>query len=268
MRTHWRISVIALCSVVAGCFALQATLHKETSPPTLCVGTLPDQITAALRKRHASFLEYLSAEAVVDVSFVLPSDYGKLVRLFRDRDAGTRFTSLFLVKDGDSSDDLADFKEKRFSFGSPLSSSGLLMPRRFMETEMQLIPKEFFSELHYFDAHDETAYLVRHGAVDLEVANTEIITAMIRDGRLKGNDLRVLWQTPPFTDYVWAVSNKLNVNVKTRLRDAFLGLGADDAAHSKFLESLHFEVFLVAGDDFLLVEQISVNLGLLDAKIK
>ena len=69
------------------------------------------------------------------------------------------------------------------------------MPRHFMCSDKQIIPEVFFSEVHYSGAHDKTAYLVRDGTIDLGVANSEIIKKMIRDGRLKENDVRVLWET-------------------------------------------------------------------------
>jgi phosphonate transport system substrate-binding protein len=36
--------------------------------------------------------------------------------------------------------------------------------------------------------------------------------------------LRVLWQTPPFTDYVWAARAALSAPLRQRLVDAFLDL--------------------------------------------
>lgn len=296
MKSHWRALLLALCIVIIGFFAVQTAFRNETSPSVLRLGILPDQSKQALEKRYAPFLKYLSAKTGVNISLVLPSGYDELVQLFRDRkielayfggltfvqaetnyaavplvmrEVDTRFTSSFLVRDGYVANDFADFKGKRFSFGNQLSTSGHLMPRHFMQTEKQLIPEEFFSEVHYSSTHDKTAYLVRDGLVELGVANTEIIKSMILDGRLKDNDLRILWQTPPYTDYVWAVHKEMNENLKTQLRDAFLELRANNPAHSKIMETLNAEFFLPAGEnDFRLLEQIADSLGLLDTKTK
>ncbi len=185
------------------------------------------------------------------------------------RDVDTRFTSWFLVKDGETAHDLTDFKGKIFTFGSRLSTSGHLMPRHFLQTEMQIIPEEFFSEVRYSGAHDKTVNLVLDGVVDLGVANSEIVRTMTRDGRVKENDLHVLWETPPFNDYVWAVQDDLNEGIKTQLRDAFLELDVDDSVQGKILKNMGTEGFLPAGDrDFLLLQQIADTLGLLDPKLK
>lgn len=294
MRTIWIASLIILCALIAGFFTVQPSFYHETKPPVLRVGILPDESEQALRKRYGSFLTYLSAKTGIDVRLVLPSDYADLVRLFRDRevelayfggltfvqahvlfdavplvmrDVDTRFTSWFLVKDGEAAQELTDFKGKSFAFGSRLSTSGHLMPRHFMQTQMQIYPEQFFSRVHYSGAHDKTAYLVRDGVVDLGVANSEIIKNMLQDGRLKTNDLRVLWETPPYNDYVWAVHGQLNADVKTQLRNAFLELSAEDAAQGKILKRMDTEGFLPAGDrDFLLLEHIAGTLGLLDLK--
>ncbi|MGI9289323.1 MAG: phosphate/phosphite/phosphonate ABC transporter substrate-binding protein [Pseudomonadales bacterium] len=296
MRIFWITLLVVLCAVIAGIFTVQPTFHHETTPSILRVGILPDENEDALRERYDPLLEYLSAKIGVDTRLVLPSDYSDLVRLFRDRevelanfggltfvrahvlydamplvmrDVDTRFTSWFLVKDGEAAHDLTDFKGKRFTFGSRLSTSGHLMPRHFLQTEMQIIPEEFFSEVRYSGAHDKTVNLVRDGVVDLGVANSEIVRTMARVGRVNENDLRVLWETPPYNDYVWAVHDDLNEGIKTQLRDAFLELNADDSVQGKILKGMGTEGFLPAGDrDFLLLQQIAGTLGLLHPKIK
>ncbi|MCP4040393.1 MAG: phosphate/phosphite/phosphonate ABC transporter substrate-binding protein [Gammaproteobacteria bacterium] len=292
MKTIWLPLLAILGLVAAGIyFVVQPTFHDKVVPSVLRVGILPDEDVETLHLRYDPLLKHLSAETGVDFRLVLPSDYGELVRLFNDhevdlahfggltfiqahisshaqplvmRDVDTRFTSWFLVKDRDPADVLADFKGKVFAFGSRLSTSGHLMPRHFMRTEKQIIPEEYFTEVRYSGAHDKTAYLVRNGEVDLGVANSEIIKNMFRDGRLKANDLRVLWETPPYPDYVWAVHDHFDEGFKTRLRDAFLALDATDAVHGKILAGMGAKAFFPAGvSEFLPLKGAAETLGLL-----
>ncbi len=292
MKTTWLALLTILGTVTIGAyFIIQPTLHQETTPSILRVGILPDENLKALVRRYNPLIDHLSAETGLKLKLVLPQDYGELVRLFREheidlayfggltfvqahsfynaeplvmRDVDTRFTSWFLVKKDHPAQVLADFKAKVFTFGSRLSTSGHLMPRHFMQTSEQIIPEDFFTEVHYSGAHDKTAYLVRDGQVDLGVANSEIIKAMFGDGRLKNNDVRVLWESPPYPDYVWAVRGTLDTDVKMQLRDAFLKLDADDAVHGKVLAGLGAKTFLPAGaSDFLPLMGIADTLGLL-----
>jgi len=296
MNTSRFAALITLCITVAAgvYFIVQSMPYGETTPSIVRVGVLPDMREEKLRQRYEPLLDYLAEETSLDFKLVLPSDYTELVRLFGEhqidlayfggftylqahimdqaeplvmRDVDTRFTSLFLVSQDNKAHDLAEFKGKVFSFGSRLSTSGHLMPRHFMLTEQQIIPEEFFSEVRYSGAHDKTAYLVRDGEVDLGVSNSEIIMNMFRDGRLEENDLRVLSETPPYPDYVWVVHHYLNEDIKTRLRDAFLGLDMGDAAHSRILAGLGAKSFLPARfREFLPLKRVADDLGMLDLK--
>ena len=292
MKSVVSVLLVLLCVIAASAyFIMQPVFVSSVTPAVLRVGILPDSSVDILQQRYATLLDYLSAETGLEYKLVLPENYAALIRLFRDkevdlaffggftfvkvqafygarplvmRDIDTRFTSWFLVKGENSALELADLKDKTFSFGSKLSTSGHLMPRYFMQVEKQIVPEQFFSEIHYSGAHDRTAYLVRDGKVDVGVANAEIIFAMIKDGRLKQGEIRSLWQTPPYPDYVWAVHDNLDEDVMRSLRNAFLKLDKNNKNHSKVLSRLGARFFLpaVAGD-FIRLKRIAKSLGLL-----
>ncbi len=297
MKTNWFVLLAILCFVGAGIyFVVQPNFDSEDTPSILRVGVLPDESVEMLHQRYDLLLDYLSRETGIEFKLVLPSDYNELIQLFRDhevdlayfggltfvqahvfhhaeplvmREVDTRFTTWFLTMDSDPTHNLADFKGKVFTFGSRLSTSGHLMPRHYMQTEKQITPEEFFTEVRYSGAHDKTAYLVRDGEVDLGAANSEIIRTMLRDGRLKENDVRVLWETPPYPDYVWALHGHFSESIKTRLRNAFLGLDASNAVHGKILAGIDAGAFLPAGtSDFLILKGVAESLGLLAPEAK
>jgi len=252
---------------------------------------LPDQNPATPSQEYRPFLDYLARQTGIQFELVMAPSYAALVQLFRHkevdlayfggltyvqahqhyganplvmREVDTRFTSSFLVKGDSDATDLSDLKNKRFSFGPQLSTSGHLMPRHFMKIDWQLTPEGYFSEVNYSGAHDTTAYQVRDGTVDLGVVNSQIVTAMISDGRLKRDDIRVLWQSPPYTNYVWAVQSNLNNDIKIRLRDAFLGLSVANPNHRDILASLQARMFLPASErDFSLLGQLATEHRLL-----
>ena len=45
---------------------------------------------------------------------------------------------------------------------------------------------------------------------------------MLNDGRLAPGELRIVEETPPYADYVWAVRTNTSEDLVARLRDAFL----------------------------------------------
>jgi phosphonate transport system substrate-binding protein len=286
------VLLILACVISASAyFIMQPVFFHSVTPSVLRVGILPDVGVDNLHQRYDPLLNYLSAETGLEYKLVHAENYAGLLRLFHDQDVDlayfggytfvraqaffgarplvmreidTRFTSLFLVRGENSALQLADFKNKAFSFGSELSTSGHLMPRHFLQVEKQVVPEQFFSKVHYSGAHDKTAYLVRDGKVDLGVANAEIILAMIKDGRLKQGEIRTLWQTPPYPDYVWTVHDYLDEDVKTQLRNAFLKLDNNDKDHNKILSRLGARFFLPAGaGDFTRLKRVAESLGLL-----
>lgn len=293
MKTSWLLPVIILCMIAVFVYYTvdQESLQQHT-PAVLRVGVLPDVSEDALRQRYTPLLNYLSTQTALKFKLVLPADYNELIELFDDhkidlayfggltfvraqinsdakplvmRELDTHFTSWFIVSGDELAPDLTDMEGKSFAFGSKLSTSGHLMPRHFLQTQKQIIAEQFFGEVHYSGAHDRTVYLVRDGKVELGVANTQIIKAMQQDGRLLQGDVRVIWETPPYADYVWATQAYINDHTRTLLRDAFLALDVADPAHKMVLDRLGASAFLPAvTSQFQRLENIADKQGLLE----
>jgi phosphonate transport system substrate-binding protein len=98
----------------------------------------------------------------------------------------------------------------------------------------------------------------------LGAVNSEIFRAMLRDGRLKQDDLRILWETPPYPDYVWAINETVTKVLRTRTRDAFLMLEIGNEVHTKILGAMGTNGFLPAGvAEFAPLKKIADSLSLL-----
>jgi phosphonate transport system substrate-binding protein len=236
-------------------------------------------------------MEYLAARTGIETRLFLPADYQDTLRLFSEkkvdlaylggltfvqaesksgarplvmRAVDTRFTTWFLARPEQKEVELSDFKGKKFSFGSKLSTSGHLMPRHFLRTQWDIDPGAYFSRVEYSGAHDQTAYAVRDGEIDIGAANSKIIRNMLDDGRLAPNQLAVVWQTPPYADYIWAVQPEMDKTLVTKLRDAFLGLDSRDEKQARILRGVDAENYLPARlADFSDLRKIADELGFL-----
>ena len=298
MKRSWLALLVTLAIVfTAGVYFTAApslTNPGEAVPSVVRVGVLPDMNAEDLRKRYSPLLKYLSKETGLDFRLVLPADYAELLHLFRNgevdlalfggltfvqassayqaqplvmRDVDTRFVSMFVVRQNDTAIQITDLKNKVLAFGSRLSTSGHLMPRYYLQNEWQITPEQFFDQIVYSGAHDKTAYMVLEGEADIGAVNAEIMRGMLRDGRLKQGDLRVIWETPPYADYVWAVPRYLDEGIKTQLRDAYLQLDMSDEHHRKVLEGLGAHSFLPAGSRvFQPLRNIAANVELVFAE--
>lgn len=282
--------VFILCAVLSGC----PPKKEEVEPPLelLRIGILPDETKDKLVARYTPLFNYLSEEIDIPYKLVIPDTYSELVELFHDgkvdlayfggftfvkahvqddaislvmRDVDTRFTSYYLVRADSDAGTLMDFKGKRFSFGSNLSTSGHLMPRHFMN-EIGITPENFFSEVIYSGKHDQTAYHVRDGKADLGVANSAVIKKMYKEGRLSEKEVRIMSETPPYPDYVWAAQSSLDATLRKKIKDAFLNLSPENGAHARILAGIDAGRFLPAEvSDFNMLADVVNDLELLGA---
>lgn len=261
-------------------------LETGNMEPTgiLRIGVLPDQDPETLKKRFAPVLDYLSEKLQLTCELIVPESYPDLLALFHERKVDlayfggysyvkarlqdraiplvmrridTRFTSLFIVKASNPAPSLEALENKTIAFGSTLSTSGHLMPRYYLQ-QKNITPESFFSTVRYSGAHDKTTYWVRDGKVDVGVANATTIRSMLDKGLIKPGEIRILWETPPYADYVWAIRPQFAESLNTRIRDAFLHLSPDNAEHSRILQNLNAIGYIPADpDDFLSLTNIA-----------
>ncbi len=277
----YRWVVFVLCTTFFACSSIKNS--NEDSLSILRIGILPDENKDQQRAVLTPLCQYLSEEIGVPYELIIPATYSELVDLFHRnkidlayfggvtfvkanimdnavplvmRDVDTRFTSYFLVKANNPATELSQFQGKSLSFGSESSTSGHLMPRYFLEKK-NINPETFFSKVLFSGKHDKTATWVRDNVVDLGAANSKIINKMFKDGRLSKNDVRIIWETPPYADYVWALRSVFGKSVLIKIRDAFLNLSAENEVHAKILNSIDANSFLPASvDDFSLLRKI------------
>jgi phosphonate transport system substrate-binding protein len=263
---------------------------ESTGMDRLRISVLPDQSESELRERFTPLLDYLSQETGLPYEFVLAKDYTDLLERFHRneldlvrfggflfvkarladgarplamRDVDARFTSDFVVKGDSEAVSIRDFKGKVFAFGSPLSTSGHLMPRYFL-IEQGINPEEYFSEVRYSGAHDRTVEWVVNGQADLGVANAIVVSHLYQKGKINPEQVRSLWKTPHYADYVWAVSRRVPQAVYDRLLKAFLQLSPDKQEQGEILRAAGGQLYLPATEeDFHALEGVGRNLGLI-----
>jgi phosphonate transport system substrate-binding protein len=151
------------------------------------------------------------------------------------RDIDFAFTTVILVRADDSARGLADLRGRRFAFGNERSTSGHYMPRYYLQRQ-GLVPERTFGSVVYSGGHDATMRLVAEGRVDAGAVNGSLAYAMLASEDSMARRLRVLWRSPPYTDYVWAARPGLAADVRRRLEDAFLDLDQSDPAQRDALE--------------------------------
>lgn len=267
------MACVTLCGavVLASCGGEEAARTAEALS-VLRVGVLPEEAPDIVREKYTKLLDLVTADLGIGYELTVADDYQTLVDLFSkheldlakfggylfalvseevgavplvQRDLDTRFTSYFIAKGDDTSATLQGFRGKTILFGSRLSTSGHLMPRSYL-TDQGIDAETFFGEVRYSGSHDRTVLQVRDGEADLGAVNAQIYDAMLNAGTIRTDEVRVVLETPPYANYVWALHPAVREGDIIRIRDAFLGLSMRKEEHREILDSLGARTYLPA----------------------
>ncbi len=280
-----------VCLAVLALLLAACDKPPEASPGTIRVGLLPDEKPSKVMARHKPLFKFLEKETGLRFEITVPKSYEALEALFADRaidmayfgglsyvnahrqsgavplasrDVDRAFTSVFLAGPDTVGTELKHFVGLSFSFGSERSTSGHLMPRHFLLAQF-IDPENFFSRVEYAGAHDKTIQNVEAGRVALGAANSLIYRQMLADGRLREGKTRVVWETPPYADYVWAVQRDMPAARQDQLVAAFLSLDPANESHAAVLSSVRAGRFLKAEvSDFKQLEDVALSLELVE----
>lgn len=288
------IAALVIGAIVFAFIRISAS--EDRAAQKMSVGVLPDQSAAALKLSFDPLLEYLALQTGREFELLIPDDYQHLVELFESgavdlayfggltfaqarqsvgavpvvmREADRRFTTSFIVRNEPPWDACLQLACDALdgavlTFGSRLSTSGHLMPRYYLRSELGLVPEDSFGGVRYSGAHDQTALDVQSGAATIGAMNSAIYNSMLADGRIGQDTLVLIWETPPYADYVWAIQNDFDRGTIIAIRDAFLGLSVFEDAEKRILDALRADNFVPASArDFEALVSIAVESGLL-----
>ena len=282
------LAMFAVVSIlVTGCSDQRAA---GDLPPLLKIGLLPDVSAEIQATRYEPLRRHLSETLGLPCELVFHENYNALVESFDAgtvdlanfggltfvqarnacnavplvmRDVDTRFTSYFLVRTDSPAKSVDDCENRTLAFGSRLSTSGHLMPRHFLALQ-DITPEIFFRDVRYSGAHDTTVNWVRDGLVELGAVNSQVFKAMLTDGRVQKGEFRIVWETPPYPNYVWAVQSSLGKTGRTKLRDAFLVLSLNNEQHEEILRNMNAGGYLPAdAEAYSDLEEIASTLEVL-----
>jgi len=245
-------------------FTLAACGQTESTsvPQVLRFSAMPDQSPERVKAQHELVVQQVCALTGLRCELVPVSTYEELVaRLGRGevdvaflgagifaqawhryqvvplamRNIDTSFSSLVVVRANDPARTLADLHGRKFSFSNRISASGHFMPRRKMNLA-GIDPERDFGSIEYSANNDATLLAVQSGRVDAGVVNASVYLKayMAEEPMVQG--LRVLWQSPPYVDMVWAARQGLPAELRERIRSAYLDLSSSVPDQREALE--------------------------------
>ena len=264
------------------------------SGKVLKFSAIPDQDTTELKEKFDALAEHLSNELGVSVENVPSTDYKASVEAFKSGDiqlawfggltgvqarhavAGAEaivqgksdptFKSYFIVhKDSPlqkSNEFPMGLADHSFSFGSPSSTSGRLMPEHFLRVNTKKSPDEFFKTAPSFSgSHDKTVELVETGQVQSGAVNFKVYDKRVAEGKTDPETCRIVWVTPDYADYNFTAHPDLETmfgeGFTKKLQDTLIAV--DDPA---LLSAFPREALIQAkSEDFDGIKKVAVDLG-------
>ena len=254
--------------------ALLLPLPAAAAQDVLRVAMIPDVNPSRLIRDSQPLVKYLERQTGKRVELVVPTNYAAVVEALvndqvdfaylgaftyvqANRRAGVvpvvqrvedrNFHSLIIVRPNDGIEQLYDLEGTTFAFGDVNSTSGHLMPSYFLR-QLGFDPKRYFSRVVYTGGHDATAFAVANGKVDAGAIDETVYKRLLEKGTIKPSQLKVLYTTPAFTDYVWAARKGLDAATREKLAKAYLSLDPADPEDKKLLALLRGTRFVRADD--------------------
>jgi phosphonate transport system substrate-binding protein len=225
--------------------------------PELVFALVPAENATGVTDRYAPLVEYLAKELGVKVTLRIANDYAAVIEgqkagnihlayygpasyarayingvktepfAIEVNEDGTKgYHSVFYVKKDSPYQKIEDLKGKNLGLVDPNSTSGNNVPR-FALDKMKIDPETFFGKVVYSGSHENAVLALQQGTVDVAANwwNDERESALMRmerKGMAKYSDYRVIFKSDMIVNSPFAYLSDLPVDLKTKLREAFL----------------------------------------------
>jgi len=216
-----------------------------------------DDVVAALIQKKID-LAYVGGFAFVHVQ--LSSGEGNPIV---QRHEDTVYTSVIIANIQAGIEKISDLKNKNFTFGPLISTSGSLMPRYFLREE-NIAPEKEFRRISYSKGHEITVRAVESGAADAGAMSGEIWKRMVEANKVSEKRVKLIWTSPPFVNDTWMVTGAVEPAMAKKITDAFLKLDSKIPKHKAVLNAQYASRYIKNNaDNYVNIEQAARRAGLL-----
>ena len=289
-----------MCSKYFKLFSVLATFISALSftsiiqaETTLRVTAIPDETPTELERKFKPLGDYLEKVTGMKVEFIPVTDYAasvealvsnkvdmvwyggftfvqasirshKGVTPLVQREEDQKFTSVFITRADSGIHQLADLKGKTFTFGSPSSTSGHLMPRSYLLAN-HIDPDIDFKQIAFSGAHDATIAAVSGGKVQAGALNASVWKKFVDEKKVDASLVQVFYTTPPFFDYNWTVRKDMPLSLQDKIRSAFLNLDTRKSEDKVILDLQRTSKFVpTKAENYFAIEAAARSAGLLE----
>lgn len=282
MKRRTLLAGLSALLLLSGC-------QSRSAAPKLRVSMIPTTDPGRIVRESQPLIDYLYRETGATIDFTAPTSYAAVVEAvvsnkvdiaylggFTYVQASSRasvvplvqrlqdknFHSLFITQTQSSIHSLAELKGHSFAFGDVNSTSGHLMPSYYMRQEH--VDPSVIDKAIYTGGHDATALAVANGRVDAGAMDELVFDKMLKTGKIKTDQVRVFYTTPPFFDYVWVARAGLDPALAEKFSSVLLKLDAAKPGDKQILDLLSAQKYGAAdARDYSKLRQAAKDDGLL-----
>ncbi len=256
--------VLVLAGLLSGCGGSGPTQLSDSSAELklLRIGFVPNEEDLEQRVRFDALAAHVSKRLGVPVELVQTGTYstaieamraakldvcslGPFAYLIAHEKTGAQaivapgtpagevntYRSILVVPGSSSIRTIEDVRSRAskmtLAWVDPASASGHLVPRAYLES-IGIVPERAFKNTIFTLSHLASAMTVKSGQVDLAVITQNGLANLVQKGRLKSDDLRVIWTSAPIATSVVAVRGGLAVLLKEKIQAAYLSFRTED----------------------------------------
>lgn len=241
--------------MVAGCSNKAATTTTEQK--VLKIGAIPDESEQKMRDGYKPLLDYLEKKTGMKTELFVATDYTGVIEAMHSKkidlayfgplsyvlaadqagaeafcvenrkETGTSYHAVIVVNPASGIKSLQDLKGHTFAFVDPASTSGNLIPRAVFKKN-NIDPDKDFKSTIYAGGHDAVELAVKNKKVDAGADDDITYNNMTSKGLITKNDSVVIFTSDPIPGSPWAYRKDLPDDMKSKIKDAFLGVAKED----------------------------------------
>jgi phosphonate transport system substrate-binding protein len=264
------------------------------------ISAIPDEKITDQQVKFGKLAEYLEGKLGIETEFQFSNDYADAVTKFKNGEvhlvwfgglsgvqarmavdgaeaiaqgrADPQYKSYFIANVKTGLEKSADFptviQDKSFTFGSPGSTSGRLMPSFFILENTGKLPEDWFKTAPAFQlegGHVATANAVADGTYEVGALNYKTYDSLVEsDAHIKDNT-RIIWVTPFYADYNFTIhpdaTKAFGDGFFEKVQNALVEAPAGSAA----LQAINREAIIPAKSaDFDGIREVAVKVGLIE----
>ncbi len=190
------------------------------------------------------------------VSYLLARDQGAIIEPFAAlsrravgiQAAGSGYHSVLITRKGSAFTSIESLKGSTLALVDKASTSGFAIPQTVFPKETGISPlKDYFSRIILTGKHDLSILAVIESKADAAFVASFIFMQSVSAGKVKLEDVNILWSSPRLPDLPFVYRGTLCENIRQAVAETFMSANQTEGGR-KFLENVGADGMVKASD--------------------